>query len=224
MNPANFFSHESVSRLTVRRSASSIRENISLAARKKKKIRLLGKKQRSIRYPCSFHFISPIVSSYFSRSTRIFVTSYYTRERERIFPRARWSRNNLTDVFPKYGKTGDTRRGCNRAEPRAAIWCKHWTLRPLKAHATQTCRWLLTRSTASITLRIVSFPSRTKFYSLFYHLNTRAFFPWFRKLSRSFPRTKMKRSLRGQILSNGKYYYSKNISSSNRRVSPVHDN
>lgn len=167
MNPANFFSHESVSRLTVRRSASSIRENISLAARKKKKIRLLGKKQRSIRYPCSFHFISPIVSSYFSRSTRIFVTSYYTRERERIFPRARWSRNNLTDVFPKYGKTGDTRRGCNRAEPRAAIWCKHWTLRPLKAHATQTCRWLLTRSTASITLRIVSFPStmRTKFYS-----------------------------------------------------------
>lgn len=190
MNPANFFSHESVSRLTVRRSASSIRENISLAARKKKKIRLLGKKQRSIRYPCSFHFISPIVSSYFSRSTRIFVTSYYTRERERIFPRARWSRNNLTDVFPKYGKTGDTRRGCNRAEPRAAIWCKHWTLRPLKAHATQTCRWLLTRSTASITLRIVSFPSRTKFYSLFYHLNTRAFFPWFRKLSRSFPRTK----------------------------------
>lgn len=190
MNPANFFSHESVSRLTVRRSASSIRENISLAARKKKKIRLLGKKQRSIRYPCSFHFISPIVSSYFSRSTRIFVTSYYIRERERIFPRARWSRNNLTDVFPKYGKTGDTRRGCNRAEPRAAIWCKHWTLRPLKAHATQTCRWLLTRSTASITLRIVSFPSRTKFYSLFYHLNTRAFFPWFRKLSRSFPRTK----------------------------------
>lgn len=167
MNPANFFSHESVSRLTVRRSASSIRENISLAARKKKKIRLLGKKQRSIRYPCNFHFISPIVSSYFSRSTRIFVTSYYTRERERIFPRARWSRNNLTDVFPKYGKTGDTRRGCNRAEPRAAVWCKHWTLRPLKAHATQTCRWLLTRSTASITLRIVSFPStmRTKFYS-----------------------------------------------------------
>lgn len=91
----------------------------------------------------------------------------YSRERERIFPRARWSRNNLTDVFPKYGKTGDTRRGCNRVEPRAAVWCKHWTLRPLKAHATQTCRWLLTRSTASITLRIVSFPStmRTKFYS-----------------------------------------------------------
>lgn len=42
--------------------------------------------------------------------TRIFVTRA-TLARERIkFPGSRRSRNNLTDVFPKYGKTGDTAR------------------------------------------------------------------------------------------------------------------
>lgn len=101
-----FFSHESVSRLTVRRSASSIRENISSAGKTARK---------RIRYPCNFDHLSDrffLFSSHELTRTRIFVT-HYTRERERIFPR---SRNNLTDVFPKYGKTGDTRRGGNRAK------------------------------------------------------------------------------------------------------------
>lgn len=97
-----FFSHESVSyRLTVRRSACSIRENISLAKKSWRK-----KKEKAKLRSDNFSFQSLLPWSL----TRIFVTRA-TLARERIkFPGSRRSRNNLTDVFPKYGKTGDTAR------------------------------------------------------------------------------------------------------------------